>query len=63
MAKRLETETGQANNGMSNWISELRDTEVLVFPRFSVRRLQKTQGEWDLGCLALNEKRLCGVFW
>ena len=35
--------------------------EVLGFRRFSLRGLNKVQGEWDLVCLALNVKRMQGL--
>ena len=35
--------------------------EALGFRRFSVRGLNKVQGEWDLVCLALNVKRMQGL--
>ena len=31
------------------------------FRRFSLRGLNKVQGEWDLVCLALNVKRMQGL--
>ena len=61
MAKKLATETGRATYARRKWISEAPHgwiKEVLGFRRFSVRGLRKTQGEWDLVCLALNVKRL-----
>ena len=61
MAKKLATETGRATCARRKWISEAPHgwiKEVLGFRRFSVRGLRKTQGEWDLVCLALNVKRL-----
>ena len=39
--------------GIDGWIKE-----VLGFRRFSVRGLQRAQGDWDLVCLPLNVKRL-----
>ena len=61
MAKKLATEAGRAIYATRKWISEAPHgwiKEVLGFRRFSVRGLQKVQGEWDLVCLALNVKRL-----
>ena len=46
------------------WLSESPNgwiKEVLGFRRFSLRGLNKVQGEWDLVCLALNVKRLQGL--
>ena len=61
MAEKLVTEAGRATYATRKWISEAPHgwiKEVLGFRRFSVRGLQKVQGEWDLVCLALNVKRL-----
>ena len=61
MAEKLMTEAGRATYATRKWISEAPYgwiKEVLGFRRFSVRGLQKVQGEWDLVCLALNVKRL-----
>ena len=61
MAEKLVTEAGRATYATRKWLSEAPHgwiKEVLGFRRFSVRGLQKVQGEWDLVCLALNVKRL-----
>ena len=51
MAEKLATAPGRAQYAK----------EVLGFRRFSLRGLNKVQGEWDLVCLALNVKRLQGL--
>ena len=61
MAYKLQTEIGQA-------IYKLRKCtvepvigiikEVLGFRQFSLRGLQKAEGEWNLVCLGFNLKRL-----
>ena len=43
------------------WLSEAPNgwiKQVLGFRQFSVRGVEKVQGEWDLMCLALNAKRI-----
>ena len=38
-----------------------RIKEVMGFRRFSLRGVEKVQGEWHLVCLALNIKRMRGL--
>ncbi len=64
MAKKLATEAGRAQYAERKWLSEAPIgwiKEALGFRRFSVRGLNKVQGEWDLVCLALNVKRMQGL--
>ena len=64
MAKKLATEAGRARYAERKWLSEAPIgwiKEALGFRRFSVRGLNKVQGEWDLVCLALNVKRMQGL--
>ena len=64
MAVKLATEAGQARYAERKWLAEAPFgwvKEALGFRRFSVRGLQKVQGEWNLVCLALNIKRMHGV--
>lgn len=64
MAKKLATEAGRAQYAQRKWLSEAPIgwiKEALGFRRFSVRGLDKVQGEWDLVCLALNVKRMQGL--
>ena len=64
MAKKLATEAGRAQYAQRKWLAEAPIgwiKEALGFRRFSVRGLNKVQGEWDLVCLALNVKRMQGL--
>ena len=64
MAQKLATEAGRARYAERKWLSEAPIgwiKEALGFRRFSVRGLNKVQGEWDLVCLALNVKRMQGL--
>ena len=64
MAEKLATAPGRAQYARRKWLSEAPNgwiKEVLGFRRFSLRGLNKVQGEWDLVCLALNVKRLQGL--
>ena len=64
MAKKLATEAGRAQYAQRKWLVEAPIgwiKEALGFRRFSVRGLNKVQGEWDLVCLALNVKRMQGL--
>ena len=61
MAEKLATEAGQAQYAQRKWRAEAPIgwiKEALGFRRFSLRGLNKVQGEWDLVCLALNVKRM-----
>ena len=61
LVEKLSTPTGRECYAQRKWLSEAPNgwiKEVLGFRRFSVRGLDKAQGEWDLVCLALNVKRL-----
>ena len=51
-----------AQYAQRKWLSEapIGFKEALGFRRFSLRGLDKVQGEWDLVCLALNVKRCKG---
>ena len=65
MAEKLATEAGRAQYAQRKWLSEAPIgwiKEALGFRRFSVRGLDKVQGEWDLVCLALNVKRMQGLW-
>ena len=64
MAEKLATQAGRAQYARRKWLSEAPNgwiKEVLGFRRFSLRGLNKVQGEWDLVCLALNVKRMQGL--
>ncbi len=64
MAAKLATEAGHAQYARRKWLSEAPNgwiKQVLGFRQFSVRGLQKVQGEWALVCLALNIKRMQGL--
>ena len=64
MAKKLATEAGQAQYAQRKWRAEAPIgwiKEALGFRRFSLRGLNKVQGECDLVCLALNVKRIEGL--
>ena len=64
MAEKLATQAGRAQYARRKWLSEAPNgwiEEVLGFRRFSLRGLNKVQGEWDLVCLALNVKRMQGL--
>ena len=64
MAARLSTEASRKAHARRKWLSEAPNgwiKEALGFRRFSVRGLGKVRGEWDLGCLALNVRRLLGA--
>ena len=64
MAEKLATEAGRAQYARRKWLSEAPNgwiKEVLGFRRFSLRGLNKVQGEWDLVWLALNVKRMQGL--
>ncbi len=64
MAEKLATEAGQAQYAQRKWRAEAPIgwiKEALGFRRFSLRGLNKVQGEWDLVCLALNIKRMRGL--
>ena len=64
MAEKLATEAGQAQYAQRKWRAEAPIgwiKEALGFRRFSLRGLNKVQGEWDLVCLALNVKRMQGL--
>ena len=59
LVEKLATPTGRECYAQRKWLSEAPNgwiKEVLGFRRFSVRGLDKAQG--DLVCLALNVKRL-----
>ena len=61
MAEKLATEDGRRRYGRRKWQAEAPIgwiKEVMGFPRFSFRGLEKVQAEWTLVCLALNVKRL-----
>ena len=65
MAEKLATEAGRAQYAQRKWLPEAPIgwiKEALGFRRFSVRGLDKVQGEWDLVCLALNVKRMQGLW-
>ena len=63
MFKKLGTEAGQTvyrrrkviAEPVFGWVKQ-----VLGFRTFSLRGLEKVEGEWDLVCLALNLKRMNG---
>ena len=55
MVEKLATPTGRERYAQRKWLRG-RVKEVLGFRRFSVRGLNKAQG--NLACLALNVKRL-----
>ena len=64
MAEKLATQAGRAQYARRKWLSEAPNgwiKEALGFRRFSLRGLNKVQGEWDLVCLALNVKRMQGL--
>ena len=64
MAEKLVIAPGRAHYARRKWLSEAPNgwiKEVLGFRRFSLRGLNKVQGEWNLVCLALNVKRLPGL--
>ena len=64
MAEKLATQAGRAQYARRKWLSEAPNgwiEEALGFRRFSLRGLNKVQGEWDLVCLALNVKRMQGL--
>ncbi len=64
MAEKLATEAGRALYAQRKWLAEAPIgwiKEALGFRRFSLRGLDKVQGEWDLVCLALNVKRMQGL--
>ena len=61
MKEKLATVAGRAAYAQRKWLSEAPNgwvKHVLGFRRFSLRGLEKAQGEWDLVCLSLNVKRL-----
>ena len=61
MGEKLAGVAGEARYAQRKWFSEAPKgwiKEVLGFRRFSLRRLAKVRGEWDLVCLALNIKRM-----
>ncbi len=61
MKEKLATAAGRAAYAQRKWLSEAPNgwvKHVLGFRRFSLRGLEKAQGEWDLVCLSLNVKRL-----
>ena len=63
MAEKLSMEAGRVQYAQRKWLSEAPNgwiKEVLGFRRFSLRGLNKVQGEWNLVCLALNVKRMQG---
>ena len=63
MAQKLATEAARARYAERKWLSEAPIgwiKEALGSRLFSVRVLNKIQGEWDLVCLALNVKRMQG---
>ena len=63
-AAKQATEAGGVQYAERKWLSEVPlgwIKEALGFGRFSLRGLQKVQGEWDLVCLALNIKRTRGL--
>ena len=65
MAEKLATEAGRAQYAQRKWLSEAPIgwiKEALGFRRFSVRGLDKVRGEWDLVRLALNVKRMQGLW-
>ncbi len=64
MAEKLATEAGRARYAQRKWLAEAPIgwiKEALGFRRFSLRGLNKVQGEWDLVRLALNVKRPQGL--
>ncbi len=64
MAEKLATSAGRVQYAQRKWLSEAPNgwiKEVLGFRRFSLRGLNKVQGEWNLVCLALNVKRMQGL--
>ena len=64
MAEKLATSAGRVQYARRKWLSEAPNgwiKEVLGFRRFSLRGLNKVQGEWNLVCLALNVKRMQGL--
>lgn len=64
MAKKLSKPEGHAHYARRKWLSEAPNgwiKQAMGFRRFSVRGLQKVQGEWALVCLALNMKRMQGL--
>ena len=61
MVKKLSTPAGRSAYAERKWLSEAPYgwiKHVLGFRCFSLRRLAKVRGEWDLVCLAVNAKRL-----
>ncbi len=61
MAEKLQSEKGRRRYARRKWMAEAPVgwvKEVMGFRRFSLRGLEKVQGEWTLVCLALNVKRL-----
>ena len=64
MRQKLSTEQGRNQYAERKWLSEAPNgwiKQVLGFRQFSVRGVEKVQGEWDLVCLALNAKRMLGL--
>ena len=61
MVDKLATPEGQKIYAARKWLSEAPNgwiKQVMGFRSFSLRGLEKAQGEWDLVCLSLNVKRL-----
>ena len=64
IAKKLATEAGRAQYAERKWLVEAPIgwiKEARGFRGFSLRGLDKVQGEWDLVCLALIVKRMQGL--
>ena len=64
MRQKLSTEQGRNQYAERKWLSEAPNgwiKQVLGFRQFSVRGVEKVQGEWDLVCLALNAKQMLGL--
>ena len=61
MVEKLAMPAGRTAYAERKWLSEAPNgwiKHVLGFRRFSLRGLAKVRCEWDLVCLALNDKRL-----
>ncbi len=61
MVDKLATPEGQKIFSAHKWLSEDPNgwiKQVMGFRSFSLRGLEKAQGEWDLVCLSLKVKRL-----
>ena len=64
MAYKLKTDVGQAMYRLRKCTVEPAMgmiKETMGFRQFSLRGLEKVQGEWSLVCLAFNLRRLNGL--